>query len=280
MLLVTTRTPRLPRPPASARIRTGMGGWTFAPWRGVFYPEALVQKHELEYASRQVSTIEINGTYYRSPGIDTYRKWAAETPDGFVFSVKAPRYIVQTKRLSTSGDRMVKFLDGVVGLGDRLGPILWQLLPTRRFDADDMAGFLALLPAKHDGVALRHAVEVRHDSFMDERWLALAREHGVATVFTDSPDHPSFADITGPFVYARLMRSRTTQAGGYPPKERDAWATRAIAWASGGDPEDLPHVGAPHTAKAARDVFVYFISAAKERNPAAAVALAKLTNHA
>jgi uncharacterized protein YecE (DUF72 family) len=262
------------------RIRTGMGGWTFAPWRGVFYPEDLVQKRELEYASRQVSSIEINGTYYRSPDIDTYRKWADETPEGFVFSVKAPRHIVQTKALASTGERIGRFLDGAVGLGDRLGPILWQFLPTRKFDADDIAGFLDLLPDKHAGLALRHAVEVRHDSFMDERWLALARERGVATVFTDSPDHPSFGDITGDFVYARLMRSRASQAAGYPAKERKSWAGRVAAWAAGDDPADLPHVGAAAAPAKPRDVFVYFISAAKERNPAAAVALAKLTNDA
>jgi uncharacterized protein YecE (DUF72 family) len=257
-----------------------MGGWTFAPWRGVFYPDDLVQKRELEYASRQVSSIEINGTYYRSPDIDTYRKWAEETPEGFVFSVKAPRHIVQTKALASTGERIGRFLDGAVGLGDRLGPVLWQFLPTRKFDADDIARFLDLLPDKHAGLALRHAVEVRHDSFMDERWLALARERRVATVFTDSPDHPSFADITGDFVYARLMRSRASQAAGYPAKERKAWAGRVAAWAAGDDPADLPHVGAAAAPAKPRDVFVYFISAAKERNPAAAVALAKLTDDA
>jgi uncharacterized protein YecE (DUF72 family) len=257
-----------------------MGGWTFAPWRGVFYPDDLVQKRELEYASRQVSTIEINGTYYRSPDIATYRKWAAETPEEFVFSVKAPRHIVQTKLLATTGERIGRFLDGAVGLGDRLGPLLWQFLPTRKFVPDDIAAFLDLLPEKHGGLALRHAIEVRHDSFMDERWLELARDRGVATVFTDSPDHPSFADITGPFVYARLMRSRASQAAGYPLKERKTWAAHATTWAAGGDPAELPHVDVEPARKTPRDVFVYFISAAKERNPAAAVALAKLANDA
>lgn len=261
-------------------VRTGMGGWTFAPWRGLFYPEDLVQKRELEYASRQVTAIEINGTYYRSPDVDTYRRWAAETPDGFVFSVKAPRHIVQSKSLSSTGERIGRFLDGAVGLGDRLGPVLWQFLPTRKFDPDDIAGFLELLPDKHAGVALRHAVEVRHDSFMDDRWLALARDRGVATVFTDSADHPSFADLTGPFVYARLMRSRAKEKNGYPAKELKAWAAHAAAWAAGGDPVDLPHVGNALPAGPGRDVFVYFISAAKERNPAAAVALHKLTDAA
>lgn len=261
-------------------IRSGMGGWTFAPWRGVFYPKDLVQKRELEYASRHVGSIEINGTYYRSPDAATYEKWAAETPEGFVFSVKAPRHIVQTKALASTGERIGRFLDGAASLGDRLGPLLWQFLPTRKFDADDIAGFLDLLPEKHQGVALRHAVEVRHESFMDDRWLALARERGVATVFTDSSDYPSFADLTGPFVYARLMRSESKETNGYNAKDLKTWAGRTVTWAGGGDPADLPHIGGPGPEAAARDVFVYFISAAKERNPAAAVALAKLTDSA
>ncbi|WP_036116786.1 MULTISPECIES: DUF72 domain-containing protein [Luteibacter] len=269
-----------PTKKAPGRLYTGMGGWTFAPWRGPFYPEGLVQKRELEYASRQVSAIEINGTYYRSPDIDTYRRWAAETPDDFVFSVKAPRHIVQSRALASTGERIGRFLDGAIGLGDRLGAVLWQFLPTRKFDPDDIAGFLDVLPDRHEGVALRHAVEVRHESFMDERWLTLARDRGVATVFTDSPDHPSFADLTGPFVYARLMRSRAREKHGYPAKELKAWAAHAAAWTAGDDPADLPHVVEPQASGQPRDAFVFFISAAKERNPAAAVALGKLADDA
>jgi len=261
---------------AAGAIRTGMGGWVFPPWRGVFYPEGLVQKRELEYASRQVRAIEINGTYYRAPEPSTYEKWAAETPDGFVFSVKAPRHIVQTRVLGGTGRRIADFIDGAVALGDRLGPLLWQFLPTRRFDPDDIAAFLDLLPEKHAGVPLRHAVEVRHESFIDPRWIELARERGVATVFTDSPKYPSLADLTGPFVYARLMLSESDEKAGYPTRALKGWAKRAMAWAGGDDPEDLPHVGAATADGTRRDVFVYFISAAKERNPAAAVALAKL----
>lgn len=271
--MATRRSPAKQRD--TGRVRTGMGGWTYVPWRGLFYPDDLVQKRELAYASRQVSTIEINGTYYRSPAIDIYRRWADETPEGFVFSVKAPRHIVQSRTLAGTGERIGRFLDGAVGLGDRLGPVLWQFLPTRRFDPDDMAAFLDLLPERHGGLALRHAVEVRHDSFMDPDWLALARQRSVATVFTDSPDHPSFADITGPFIYARLMRSRAKETNGYPARDMKTWATHANAWQAGKDPVDLPHVGATLASGAPRDVFVYFISAAKERNPAAAVALGK-----
>jgi uncharacterized protein YecE (DUF72 family) len=265
---------------APGTIRTGMGGWVFAPWRGVFYPDDLVQKRELEYASRHVTAIEINGTYYRAPDAATYRKWAADTPEGFVFSVKAPRHIVQTKQLATAGERIERFVDGASALGDRLGPILWQFLATRAFDPDDMAAFLDLLPEKAGGVPLRHAVEVRNESFMDERWLKLARDRGVATVFTDSSEHPSFADLTGAFVYARLMGSRASEKNGYPAKELKAWAKQASTWAAGGDPLDLPHVGEASAKGPPRDVFIYFISAAKERNPSAAVALGKLVDNA
>lgn len=265
---------------APGTIRTGMGGWVFAPWRGVFYPDDLVQKRELEYASRHVTAIEINGTYYRAPDAATYRKWAAETPEGFVFSVKAPRHIVQMKQLATAGERIERFVDGASALGDRLGPMLWQFLATRAFDPDDMAAFLDLLPEKAGGVPLRHAVEVRNESFMDDRWLALARDRGVATVFTDSSEHPSFADLTGPFVYARLMGSRASEKNGYPAKELKAWAKQASTWAAGGDPLDLPHVDEASAKGPPRDVFIYFISAAKERNPSAAVALGKLVDNA
>lgn len=255
-------------------LRTGMGGWTFAPWRGVFYPDGLPQKRELEYASQQVGSIEINGTYYRAPAPDIYRQWAETVPDGFVFSVKAPRHIVQTKLLAGTAERVGRFIEGAVNLGDRLGPLLWQFLPTRRFDPDDIAAFLDLLPEKVDGVALRHAVEVRHESFLDPRWVELARERGVATVYTDSPDYPNLADLTGPFVYARLMRSQANRKTGYTAKALQDIATLAAAWTRGEDPAALPHAGKPLAKGKPRDAFVYFISAAKERNPAAAMALA------
>jgi uncharacterized protein YecE (DUF72 family) len=261
-------------------IRTGMGGWTFAPWRGVFYPEGLAQKLELEYASRQVSAIEINGTYYRAPSPEVYRQWAATVPDGFVFSVKAPRHIVQTKALASTGDRVGSFLEGAAALGDRLGPVLWQFLPTRKFDPDDIAAFLDLLPEAVGGVPLRHAVEVRHESFLDPRWIELARARGVATVYTDSPDHPNLADLTGPFAYARLMRSVASRKTGYTAKGLEGIAATAAAWAGGDDPASLPHVGKPLARGKPKDVFIYFISAAKERNPAAAMALGKLAGTA
>ena len=257
------------------RIRCGIGGWIYEPWRGTFYPQGLVQRRELEYASGALKSLEINGTYYRSPSVETWRSWAAQTPAGFVFSVKAPRTIVQARALASTGDRIERFLQGAVALGDRLGPVLWQFLPTRRFDPADIAAFLDLLPETFDGLSLRHAVEVRHASFLDPRWCELARARGVATVFTDSTEHPSLADLTGPFVYARLMRSQADEDDGYPAGVLDSWAERAREWANGGDPADLPHVGATTPGMVPRDVFVYFISSAKERNPAAAVALDK-----
>ena len=256
-------------------IRTGIGGWTFAPWRDNFYPKGLVQKRELEYASRHLTAIEINGTFYGAQKPAVYASWRAQTPAGFVFSLKAPRHIVGARTLAGTGKQVAGFVDGgIAELGDRLGPLLWQFAPQRRFDADDVEAFLALLPDVVDGLPLRHAVEVRHPSFQSEAWLRLARARGVATVFTDSPDYPSFADLTGDLVYARLMSSRETHAQGYPGLQLDTWAKRALQWAQGDAPADLPYVGA-HDASPTqpRDTFVFFISAAKARNPAAAMAL-------
>lgn len=256
-------------------IRTGIGGWTFAPWRDNFYPKGLVQKRELEYASRHLTAIEINGTFYGAQKPATYAKWADETPDGFVFSLKAPRHIVGARALAGTAKQIAGFVEGgIAELGDRLGPLLWQFAPQRRFDGDDVEAFLDLLPDTLDGMPLRHAVEVRHPSFRSEAWLRLARARGVASVFTDSDDYPSFADITGDLIYARLMSSREDQSLGYPGLQLDAWAERALQWAHGQAPADLPYVGARDAAPTKpRDTFVFFISAAKARNPAAAMAL-------
>ncbi|MHB8912547.1 MAG: DUF72 domain-containing protein [Lysobacter sp.] len=255
-------------------IRVGVGGWTYAPWRDHFYPAGLVQRRELEYASHQLSAIEINGTFYGAQKPATYARWAAQTPDGFMFSLKAPQYVTQRGALAKAGGAARAFVaGGLVEFGERLGPILWQLPPGRAFVRDDLAAFLDALPLALDGKPLRHVLEVRHDSFRDEAYLALARDHRIATVFTDSSDHPSFADITGDFVYARLMRSRAEVDTGYPADELAAWAQRARVWARGGDPDELPHAGERVTGNGPREVFVYFISAAKQRNPAAAIAL-------
>lgn len=259
---------------AAGTIRAGIGGWTYAPWRNNFYPAKWVQRRELEYASRQLRAIEINGTFYGAQKPATYAKWAAETPDGFVFSLKAPRYVVESKRLADAGKGVSGFVHGgLAEMGGRLGPILWQLPPSRPFDADDLAAFLALLPRELNGEPLRHALEVRHPSFQCERYVALARAHCVPTVFTDSSDYPSFADPTGDFRYARLMRSADGIPTGYAADALDRWATYARAWAAGRDIADLPHAAAVQPASEPRDVFVFFISAAKHRNPAAAMAL-------
>ncbi|RCS30017.1 DUF72 domain-containing protein [Rhodanobacter denitrificans] len=256
------------------RIRVGIGGWNYAPWRDNFYPAKLVQRRELEYASRQLRAIEINGTYYGAQKPATYAKWAAETPAGFVFSLKAPRYITEGRRLADTGKGVSGFVHGgLAEMGDRLGPILWQLPPSLRFDADDLGAFLDALPRALDGQPLRHVLEVRHPSFLDPRYVELARAHRVPTVFTDSPDYPSLADLTGNFAYARLMRSADEFSAGYAPAELDRWAGHACAWAAGNDIAELPHAAARQPQGPPRDVFVFFISAAKHRNPAAAMAL-------
>lgn len=254
-------------------IRVGIGGWTYAPWRDNFYPTGLVQRRELEYASRQLSAIEINGTFYAAQKPATYARWAAETPDGFMFSLKAPRYITERGALAKASAGAAAFVSGgLAEFGDKLGPILWQLPPSRAFDRDDLAAFLDALPRELNGRPLRHVLEVRHDSFRSEDYLALVRTRHIATVFTDSPDYPSFADITGDFAYARLMRSREI-ATGYPDDELDRWAQRAHEWAAGGDPDDLPRIGTPADQGRQGDVFLYFIGSAKQCNPAAAMAL-------
>ena len=264
-------------PTAVDGIRVGIGGWTFAPWRDNFYPKGLVQRRELEYASRHVSTIEVNGTWYGAQKPATYAKWRDETPDGFVFSAKAPKRITMSRTLANTGAQVDAFLGDIATLGDKLGPIVWQFEPPRRLDVDDFSEFLALLPAQVDGRTMRHVLDVRLHDFVDARYLALARQHGMATVFTDSEEHPSFADVTADFVYARLMRSRSDIATGYPDDALQRWAQRARQWAGGGEPDDLPRLTTgPSTPSPRRDVYLYFISSAKERNPAAAMALLEL----
>jgi len=264
-------------PTAVDGIRVGIGGWTFAPWRDNFYPKGLVQRRELEYASRHVSTIEVNGTWYGAQKPATYAKWRDETPDGFVFSAKAPKRITMSRTLANTGAQVDAFLGDIATLGDKLGPIVWQFEPPRRMDVDDFSEFLALLPAQVDGRTMRHVLDVRLHDFVDAGYLALARQHGMAAVFTDSEEHPSFADVTADFVYARLMRSRSEIAQGYPDDALQRWAQRARQWAGGGEPDDLPRLTTgPTTPSPRRDVYVYFISSAKERNPAAAMALLEL----
>ncbi len=255
-------------------IRVGIGGWTFAPWRDNFYPKGLVQRRELEYASRRLTAIEVNGTYYGAQKPATYANWASQTPEGFVFSAKAPMRIMQSRNLAKTGPQIEDFVGGIAALGDRLGPLVWQFDANQKIQREPFNEFLGLLPREVDGRALRHVLDVRDPAFVDADYVALARRHGMATVFTDSDEHPSFADATADFVYARLMRSRSQVATGYPDKELDTWAARANEWAAGGQPSGLPYLDANRAEQATRrDVFVFFISAAKERNPAAAMAL-------
>jgi uncharacterized protein YecE (DUF72 family) len=257
-----------------APIRVGIGGWTYEPWRGSFYPEKWPIKRELEYASRHVTAIEVNGTYYSGFKPATFASWGQTAPDGFVFALKASRYCTNRKVLAEGGESIAKFVrQGIVELGDKLGPILWQFMATKKFDADDFAAFLALLPDKQDGVALRHAVQVRHDSFAVPEFVAMCRNPGVAIVFGHSPDYPAIADVTGDFVYARLEDAVEEEPAGYAPAALDRWTAAAVAWASGGQPEGLPYVVADAAVKAPRETFVFFIAGAKVRNPHAAMAL-------
>src|SRR5262245_39615219 len=188
-------------------IRVGIGGWVFEPWRGAFYPKGLSQARELEHASRKLTTIEINATFYRTQKPESFRKWAAETPDDFVFSLKGPQFATNRRVLAEAGQSIERFFaSGVLELKSKLGPVLWQMAPTKKFDPEDFAGFLALLPPKLDGRPLRHVVEVRHASFLAPAFIELLRKFSVAVVVVESDKHPLIADVTGDFVYARLQR--------------------------------------------------------------------------
>jgi uncharacterized protein YecE (DUF72 family) len=259
---------------ATGAIRIGIGGWTYEPWRGTFYPGKLPQKRELEYASRQLTSIEINGTFYGSQKPDTFAKWRDETPDGFVFSVKAPRFATHRKTLAEAGGTIARFLaGGVMELKDKLGPINWQLLPTKKFDPTDFEAFLKLLPKEAEGRALRHVVEVRHESFRSPEFTALVREHGVAVSIAAESAYPQIADATAPFVYARIMGTTETEELGYSEAALDLWGARAKAWASGTAVHGLDRVEPRAVDGKARDVYIYVISGHKVRNPAAAMAL-------
>lgn len=255
-------------------IYVGTGGWTFEPWRGVFYPKDLTQKRELEYASRKLTSIEINGTFYGSQKPESFAKWHDETPDGFVFALKGPRFATNRKVLAEGASSVERFLNsGILELKDKLGPINWQFAASKKFDAADFEGFLKLLPKTHEGRKLRHAVEVRHDSFKSPDFVALVRDYGVAVITAADSEYPQIADVTAPFVYARIMGTVETETAGYPKKQLDLWAARAKTWSAGGAPKDLEAVS-PHKAdKNGRDVFLYVISGHKELNPAAAMAI-------
>jgi uncharacterized protein YecE (DUF72 family) len=260
----------------TATIRIGIGGWTYEPWRGTFYPESLPQKRELEHASRQLTSIEINGTYYGSQKPASYAKWHDETPDDFVFALKAPRFAMNRTVLAEAGGTISRFFNsGVTELKQKLGPINWQFLPTKKFDPADFEAFLKLLPPEIAGHPLRHAVEVRHESFRTPDFIALARKYGVAIVIAGDSSYPQIADLTAPFVYARIMGTKATEAQGYSDASLERWAARARAWATGSVPESLDHVEPRSGNEQPRDVFLYVISGHKVHNPAAAMALMK-----
>mgnify|MGYP001350233997 CR=1 FL=1 len=238
-------------------IHIGVGGWTYEPWRGTFYPPKHPQKRELDYAGQNLTAIEINGTYYGSQKPESFANWAAAVPDGFKFSVKASRFATNRKVLADGAASVEKFLtQGLTRLGDRLGPILWQFMATKKFERDDFAGFLDLLPVSQDGLPLRHAIEVRHESFRDPAFTDLARERNMAIVFADSDEFPCIDEDTADFTYARLQRSQDRIDTGYDDEALDHWAKRACEWAREG-----------------RDAYIFFIAGAKIRNPAAAQAL-------
>jgi len=234
-------------------IRVGVGGWTYEPWRGVFYPADLPQKRELEFASRALTSIEINGTYYSTFKPDSWRKWRDETPEGFKLSIKASRYCTNRKVLAEMGASMERFLaQGLTELGDKLGPINWEFATTKKFDAEDFGAFLGLLPKTQDGVALRHAVEVRHPSFAVPEFYELARRHGVAIVYALGESYPEIEEATADFTYARMMMTREDVETGLTGEGCKSVAAKARRWAKRGD------------------AYVYFISGGKLRNPAAA----------
>jgi uncharacterized protein YecE (DUF72 family) len=238
------------------KIYIGVGGWTFEPWRGVFYPEKLPQKRELEYAAQKLTSIEINGTYYSSFKPASFAKWREETPEGFVFAVKASRFCTNRRKLADAAESITRFISqGLRELRGRLGPINWQFMGTKKFDAEDFEDFLKLLPRNVESLPLRHALEVRHASFKDPRFYDLARKYKVAIVLADDDSFPAIDEPTADFTYARLMRSQDAEPTGYASADLDRWAKQVKAWAKRGD------------------TFVYFISGAKPRNPAAAMAL-------
>ena len=258
----------------AGKIHIGVGGWVYEPWRNNFYPEGLPQKRELEYAAKALTAIEINGTYYGSQKPESFARWHDETPDGFMFTVKGPRFATNRRVLAEAGGSIEKFVtSGITRLKAKLGPVNWQFMATKKFDPDDFAAFLKLLPKSHDGIALRHAVEVRHPSFAHADFVALCRAHGVAIIFAADSDFPTIGDVTADFVYARLMGTTAREKLGYPKAQLASWAERARDWAAGATAKKFEL--AKSAPKKPRDVFLFVISGAKERNPAAAAAIIK-----
>jgi len=259
----------------TGHIRIGIGGWTFEPWRGTFYPKGLPHAKELGYASERLTSIEVNGTFYRTQTPATFRKWASEVPAGFVFALKGPRFAVNRRVLAEAGDSIKRFLDsGITELGPHLGPLLWQFAPTKKFDPADFGKFLEALPDRFDGHTLRHVIEVRHPSFMVPEFIAMLRQFRMPPVYTDHATYPNIADITADFVYARLQRGKDAIKTAYPPKAMGEWAERLTLWAQGKVPKDLPRVDEKQKVESGPcDVFAYVIHEGKVRAPAGAMAL-------
>lgn len=258
----------------SGNIYVGVGGWTFEPWRGTFYPDKLPQKRELGYASQHLTSIEINGTYYGSQKPESFRKWHDETPENFVFSLKGPRFATNRKELSQSRESVERFIgSGILELKAKLGPINWQFMETKKFEHEDFEAFLNFLPGSVEGHELKHSVEVRNDSFVAPDFVELARRHDVAVITAGDSKFPQIADPTADFVYLRIMGTDEKHKKGYSEAELDAWAMRAQAYASGVTPDDLKGVSDKEAKKVPRDVYLYVISGHKDVNPAAAMAL-------
>jgi len=261
---------------SGGQIRVGVGGWTYEPWRGTFYPPGLVQKHELEYASSKLTSIEINGTFYGAQKPETFARWHDETSAGFVFSLKAPRYATHRSDLAAAGGAVKRFVTGgLLNLQDKLGPINWQFMPETAFAPADFEAFLKLLPKEIEGRPLRHAVELRHESFRVAEVIAMARHHDVALVIAGDSRYPQIADVTASFVYVRIQGTRSKEEQGYSESALDRWAKRAQCWATGSAPDDLDTIAKERMPVVPRDVYLYVIGGHKVANPAAAQALIK-----
>jgi uncharacterized protein YecE (DUF72 family) len=279
-------------PKKFGEVRIGISGWRYKGWRGVFYPQGLPQRRELEYAARIFGSIEINGTFYSLQRPQTFARWADATPEDFVFAVKGSRYITHMLRLANIRKPLANFFaSGVLRLGRKLGPILWQFPPQFRFDPKKIEAFFNLLPRdtataqalarRHDKrvsgrtwlrvaekFKLRHAMEIRHPSFVDPEFIKLLRRYDVALVCADTVSWPRLMDVTSDFVYCRLHGSEELYASGYDGKSLNQWAARVAAWARGGEPADAERASnEPAPKRAARDVYVYFDNDAKVRAP-------------
>jgi uncharacterized protein YecE (DUF72 family) len=257
-----------------SNIHIGIGGWDFDPWRGTFYPPGLAKPKQLEYLATRLNATEINATYYRTQSPALFAKWAQTVPEGFKFAVKASRFCTNRRVLSEGAESICKFCaQCFTELGDKLGPILRQMMPTKRFDPDELRDFFALLPVSRDGIKLRHAIEPRHESFKCRAFVAMARAANVAIVIAEHETYPQIADLSADFVYARLQCAREEEPEGYSPAALDRWAEVARGWSAGQSPAGLDYVSDAPAEARPRDVFAFFISGFKVRNPLAAQSL-------